>query len=75
MEKKYSDIEPNFDAPDLAVIFKCTTETVWKKCRTGEWPHMKLGRNYLFSASDVHEIQELMRPKKVPRKTRKREAL
>lgn len=64
-----------FDAPDVALIFKCTTESVWRKCRDGDWPHMKLGRFYRFSASDIHEIQEIMRPKPVARKTRKRTAL
>lgn len=64
-----------YTAEEVAAIFQCTTETVWKKCRTREWPHMELGRNYRFSVSDIHEIQEIMRPKPVPRKTKKREAL
>lgn len=68
-------MEKFYDAPDVAGIFKCTTETVWRKCRDREWPHMRLGRNYRFSASDIHEIQELLRPKPVARKTKKREAL
>lgn len=66
---------PFYTADELAAMLKCTTETVWRKCRDLEWPHMELGRFYRFSANDIHEIQEIMRPKPVARKTRKRTAL
>lgn len=68
-------IDRLYSAEDVAAIFKCGTETVWRKCRNLEWPHMELGRFYRFSAADIHEIQEIMRPKPVARKTRKRVAL
>lgn len=56
-----------YTAEDLSGIFKLSTRTVWKKCRTRQWPHMIVGRNYRFSPDDIHQITEILRPKPVAR--------
>lgn len=69
-------MEQFFGAEPVALLVKCSITTVWRKCRDGEWPHRKLGRFYRFSADDIREIQELMRPKPVARTNRrKRQAI
>lgn len=61
------------DAEVVATVFTVSVRTVWKKCRNGEWPHMKIGRLYRFSAEDIREITEITRPRRVPaKKPRKR---
>lgn len=64
-----------YTAEQVAELIQCGTETVWRKCRNREWPHMRLGRHYKFSAADIHEIQEILRPKPVARNRGKRKPL
>lgn len=61
-----------YTAEDVAELMRCTTETVWRKCRNREWPYLQLGRHYKFTVQDIHQIQEILRPKPVaPRKTKR----
>lgn len=79
METKLRD--PNligeklYTADDVAELMRCTTETVWRKCRNREWPYRQLGRHYKFSVQDIHEIQEILRPKPVAPRRAKRTPL
>ncbi|QRQ79105.1 helix-turn-helix domain-containing protein [Glutamicibacter protophormiae] len=54
-----------YSAEDIAEIFGCSLETVWRKSRTLEWPHMRLGRRFRYSEEDIRKIQELLRPRPV----------
>lgn len=64
-----------FTAKQVADLTKFTTQTVWKKCREREWPHLEYGRQVRFTAEDIREIQDLLRPKRIARSPKKREAL
>ncbi|QTF71242.1 helix-turn-helix domain-containing protein [Arthrobacter woluwensis] len=61
---------------EVAELFRVGTDTVWRKCRNREWPHMRIGRHYRFSKADILAIQDLLRPVPVkPRARTKREPL
>lgn len=53
-----------YTVQEVADRFRFTTETVWRKCRTNEWPHERIGRNYRFSEQNVKDITELMTSRK-----------
>lgn len=54
-----------YTTTEIAAILRITKETVWKKCRNNEWPHMQVGRHYRFAESDLMEIQAILRPEMV----------
>lgn len=51
-----------YTSEDVARLMQLSIETVWKKCRNLEWPHMRVGRHYRFSDDDLVEIREMIRP-------------
>lgn len=63
-------MDPIYTVPEVAARFRRTDETVWRKCRENQWPHLKDGRNYLFTAQNIRDIEELMRPTPAKRKAR-----
>lgn len=54
--------EQFFTIPEVAQIFRCTPDTARKKCRTGDWPSSKSGKQYLISESDIEQIKRIIRP-------------
>lgn len=56
-------MEKLYTVPEVAAHFRFTDETVWRKCRTNAWPHLRDGRNYRFSEQNIRDIKELMNPK------------
>lgn len=59
--------DDTFTAEDLAAKFDVGVETVYRKCRTGQWPHFKIGRLYRFTAAQYETITA---PPVVPQKPR-----
>lgn len=57
-----------YTVPEIADITRFGTETVWRKCRENQWPHLKMGRNYRFTEADRQEIENLMKPKPAQKK-------
>lgn len=55
-------METWYTAEDVAKITRLGTETVWRKCRNREWPHMKVGRHYKFTDAEIEEIKEVLKP-------------
>lgn len=51
-----------YTSKELAQILRITEETIWKKCRLREWPHLRIGRYYRFTESDLQAILEILRP-------------
>jgi excisionase family DNA binding protein len=43
-------------AADLAARLNLTTATVYQKCKTGQWPHTKIGRLYRFTEEHYQSI-------------------
>lgn len=59
-----------FTAEDLAARFDVSVETVYRKCRTGKWPHFKIGRLYRFTPEQYKTITEPPAVTKLPRNQR-----
>ncbi|MEZ2373084.1 helix-turn-helix domain-containing protein [Arthrobacter sp. RCC_34] len=74
---KFAEPGRTYTAPEISEFFRVGTETVWRKCRNREWPHMRIGRHYRFSAENISEIQQLLAPQPVSRapRSRKRQPL
>lgn len=47
---------PMLTAADLAAKLKVNVETVYKMCKTGKWPHSKIGRLYRFTEEHYQAI-------------------
>ncbi|QCB97097.1 DNA-binding protein [Arthrobacter sp. PAMC25564] len=60
------DDTPLMTAADLAKRLNLTTATVYEKCKTGQWPHIKLGRSYRFTEEHYRAIIEPPVPFKRP---------
>lgn len=50
------DQDGTYTAEDLAAKFDVGVETVYRKCRTGQWPHFKIGRLYRFTPEQYQAI-------------------
>lgn len=61
-----------FTPQQVATLTKLKVATVWKKCRTNEWPYTELGRHYRFTAD---QIEQIIRPEPAPAAKKKRQAL
>ena len=44
---------------DVAAHLGVTREFVMTNCRTGRWPHIKVGKHYRFSPLQLAAIEEL----------------
>ncbi len=53
---------------DLADCFHVDREQIVRRCRSGEFPHLRIGRAYRFSEADIEAIFQIVRrePKVVP---------
>lgn len=54
-------------AAEVAAKLKVEVETVYRMCRTGKWPHIKIGRLYRFTPEHYRTITE---PPVTPQKPR-----
>ncbi|WP_157374905.1 hypothetical protein [Arthrobacter alpinus] len=45
---------------EVGAIFRCSSEHVRSRARSGKWPHLKDGHRYLFSQAQVEEIYKSM---------------
>lgn len=63
-------MEKLYTVPEVADRFRFTTETVWRKCRQNDWPHLREGRSYRFTSQNIRDIEELMSPTPAKRKIR-----
>lgn len=63
--------DDTFTAEDLATKFDVGVETVYRKCRTGQWPHFKVGRLYRFTPE---QYQAITAPPVVAKKPRNQRA-
>ena len=59
--------DETFTAEDVAAKFDIGVETVYRKCRTGQWPHFKIGRLYRFTPE---QYQQITTPPVTPQKPR-----
>lgn len=60
-----------FTAEDIAARFDIALETVYRKCKTGKWPHFKIGRLYRFTPEQYAAITEPPAAPQKPRTQRK----
>lgn len=44
---------------EVAAEFGISWEQVQQRCRAGEWPHLRIGRKYLFRPEHVEQIAVL----------------
>lgn len=44
---------------EVAALFRISWEQVQQRCRAGQWPHLKIGRKYLFKPEHVEQIAAL----------------
>jgi len=56
---------------ELAAEFGISWQQVQQRCRTGQWPHLKVGRKYRFTPEDVAQIIEtfVVKPVTTPAET------
>ncbi|QCB97099.1 DNA-binding protein [Arthrobacter sp. PAMC25564] len=47
---------PLMTAAEVAAKLKVNVETVYKMCKTGRWPHTKIGRLYRFTEEHYQAI-------------------
>lgn len=45
-------------AAEVAANLKVEVETVYRMCRSGKWPHLKVGRLYRFTPEQYQAITE-----------------
>jgi hypothetical protein len=44
---------------DVATHLGISWQQVQKRCRSGQWPHLRIGRRYLFKAEHIEQITAL----------------
>lgn len=44
---------------DVAAAMRCHRDTVIKRARAGQWPHLRVGNRYLFTAAHLEQIKAL----------------
>lgn len=56
---------------EVADEFGISWEQVQQRCRTGQWPHLRIGRRYLFKPEHVEQIAALceVKPQATPAET------
>ncbi|MDQ0679107.1 excisionase family DNA binding protein [Arthrobacter pascens] len=50
------DDSPLLTAADLAAELHVNVETVYKMCKSGKWPHSRIGRLYRFTEDHYQAI-------------------
>jgi excisionase family DNA binding protein len=50
------DDAPMLTAADLAARLNVSTETVYRMCRTRQWPHSRIGRLFRFTEEHYQVI-------------------
>jgi hypothetical protein len=44
---------------EVAAIFRISWQQVQNRCRAGQWPHLRVGRQYRFTPEHIEQITEL----------------
>ncbi len=44
---------------ELAARLRISWQQVQERCKSGQWPHLRIGRAYRFKAEHVAEISDL----------------
>lgn len=65
------DADETMTAAEVAAKLKVSTETVYRKCKTGEWKATKIGRLYRFTPQQYQAITEPPATPQKPRTQRK----
>ena len=61
------DADETLTAAEVAARLKVDIETVYRRCKSGEWKHFKAGRLYRFTPEQYKAITE---PPVTPQKPR-----
>lgn len=56
-----SDFSRLLTDADAAEFLSCSVDEVRRRCRTGQFPHVRIGRKYRFTAEDMAAIVEAHR--------------
>lgn len=66
------DADETLTAAEVAAKLKVSVETVYRKCKTGEWAATKIGRLYRFTPEQYQAITEPPRIAQEPRTQRQK---